>query len=175
MREDCHNYSTEFRATEVTSVPLDEDNCCTDRITGRRGEASRRVASSRVESRRVAKLPVRYTIVSCFSRFYGWSLAHKSVSRTFSASYSAAVPIRSKGRKSETRGTKDGRGTGEEKRGDREGRMDEACGTRSPTRPSGNSTRSSTYHPLLSHGIHARASAAGCEGEENPALIAAGE
>lgn len=30
--------------------------------------------------------------MSCFPRFYGWSLAHKSVPRTFSGSHSAAVP-----------------------------------------------------------------------------------
>lgn len=44
--------STEFRATEVTSVPLDEepDNCCTDRITGRRGVASQNCRSDIYES-----------------------------------------------------------------------------------------------------------------------------
>lgn len=124
--------------------------------------------------RRVAKLPVRYTIVSCFPRFYGWSLAHKSVSRTFSASHSVAVPIGSEGRKSETGET------GEEKRGDREGgRSDEWM---KPAVPEARRSRRvillARVPTTLSSRVYVytreRAPPV-CEGEENPALIAAGE
>lgn len=136
-----------------------------DNGTTRRGEASRRVASSRKIASPIydsvlfsAFLRVVARVQKCFAniqRFVFGGCPHQI-------------------ERAEERRGKDGGGKARRPRGWPERRMDEACGTRSPTRPSGNSTRSSTHHPLLSHGIHTIASAAGCEGEENPALIAAG-
>lgn len=159
-----------FRAAEVTSVPLDGgmDNCCTEPDgVGRRPAASRNYRSDDI-------YPTRGVVLfSVFLRVV--ARAQKCSADIQRIAFAAAGPPRCSaggGRKSATR------------------RMDEACGTRSPTRPTGNSTRSSTYHPLLRTHAHTHtreskrqqigrradeSSRDGCEGEENPALIAAGE
>jgi len=106
------------------------------------------------ERRVVQNCGIQYTVGSCFSHFYGWSLAHKSAPRTFNGSHSAAVLVREREKVRAEKASRVGREVG--------GRSDEwieACGTRSPTRPSGNSTRSSTYYPLSC--VNAREDAAG--------------
>lgn len=47
------------------------DNCCAEPDGGQRDDGRRNCG-------------IQYTTVSCFSHFYGWSLAYKSVPRTFS-------------------------------------------------------------------------------------------
>lgn len=122
------------------------DNCCAEPDGGRR-------MAGRRASRRVAELrnPI-YGGVLFFAFLRVVARTQECTARTFSGSYSAAVLV------------------GDEKKwgwksvgwdgvGGRSDEWIEACGTRSPTRPSGNSTRSSTYHPLSC--VNAKEGAAG--------------